>query len=131
MSEARVMTVELSAGASPTWQTSYEVVAPPEASTLIIGLQCSNMPTGGFVAMSVPGPDAQNSINIPKTPITSPNMVLASQVTWPANYTTEATLSYWQGATAPQAGASISPVIWMPAGPDQMVVVGKTTYQFK
>lgn len=116
---------------NPTWQKSFPVVAPPEASTLIVGLQCNNMPTDGFVAMTVPGPDAQNSVNIPKTPITSPNMLLASQVTWPANYSTEATVTYWQGATAPQSGASISPVLWIQTGPDQMMVVGQMTYQFK
>ncbi|MDF2627839.1 MAG: hypothetical protein K0R39_1670 [Symbiobacteriaceae bacterium] len=130
MSLARVTTIEVSA-ATPTWQQVYPVTGMPDGGTLYIGFQCQNMPTDGFVAFSVPGPDQADSVNIPKTPITSPSMMITVQVTWPTNYATNATLDYWQGATAPPVGASISPVIFVPAGDGQMVMVSKTTYQFK
>jgi len=122
-------TVDVSAS-QPTWQQTTPITGMPDGGQILVGFQCANMPTDGFVALSVPGPDPADSVNVPKTPITNPNMAVAVQVTWPPNYSTEATLTYWAGATAPAAGSSITLQLMVPVSPNQMVTAGTITYRF-
>lgn len=124
-----IKTVAVSAS-QPTWQQVTPITGMPDGGQLMIGFQCTNMPTDGFVALSVPGPDAADSVNIPKMQITYPSMSVFSTVVWPPNYSTQATLSYWAGATAPAAGASITLQLLLPVSPGQYVSAGTTTYRF-
>jgi hypothetical protein len=72
-----------------------------------VGLQCTKMPTDGFVAMSLePG-----NVTIQKTPITSPNLSLLVPFAMPANYQGQMTIQYWAGPTAPPLGASATPLV--------------------
>jgi hypothetical protein len=98
----------------PTWQQSFPVEGPPDGGTISAGIQCTNIPTDGYVAVTMPGPDQANSLDIPRTPIPNPNWQIFQQLQWPANFSTEMTITYWQGATAPPAGASINPVLMVP-----------------
>lgn len=123
-------TVEVSA-AVPTWQQVIPVTGPPEGGSLMLGIQCQNMPTDGYVAFSVPGPDAASTVHMPKTQISYPSMAITFPVTWPPNFATEATITYWMGATPPPAGASISPQVLVPVSGDRYLAIGGTTLRFR
>jgi hypothetical protein len=66
-----------------------------------------NLPTDGKMSLVCPGPDAANSVNISPQAVTNPNMQLQQQVTWPANFVTTISVTFWKGQTAPPAGASV------------------------
>ena len=97
----------------PTQQWSLAVTGPQNPGQVWIGIQCNNMPTDGFVSYNVPGllpPPSQ------KIPISFPNMNSSQPVTWPgSSFATSLNITYWQGATVPPAGASITPVVFLPA----------------
>lgn len=99
---------------NPTWQQIAPIAGAPAGGTFNIGIQCSNMPTDGYFAFDVPGPDAANSIHVPKTPITNPNTGLTIPVTWPPNFSSSISVSYWMGATKPPYGATLQPIIIVP-----------------
>jgi hypothetical protein len=96
---------------APTWQQTYPVTGPSDGQTFSAGIQCSNMPTDGFVAVTMPGPDPASSLNIPRTRIANPNWQIAQRLQWPDDFSSEMTISYWQGNTPPPGGASIEPVV--------------------
>lgn len=102
-------------GASgPTWQSSYPVEGPPGGGPIYLGFQCTDMPTDSTVACTAPGPDPQNSVNIPRTPIMNPHMTYMVQVVWPPNFNSTITISWWEGRTPPPPGAGIQPVAAYP-----------------
>jgi len=106
-------TIDVSSN-TPTWQQIAPIAGAAAGGTFYIGIQCSNMPTDSYFAFDVPGPDSANTIHVPKTQITNPNTNLTIPVTWPANFSSSISLSYWQGATTPPVGASLQPVIIVP-----------------
>ena len=106
-------TVDVSVN-TPSWQTTTNITGSTEGGQLQIGIQCTNMPNDSYVAFSVPGPDAQNTINVPKMQISNGNLALSLPVNWPAGFQSSITISYWQGSTNPQVGASIVPTLWIP-----------------
>jgi hypothetical protein len=104
--------------AETSWQQSFPVTGPPEAELFYAGVQIKNMPTDGFFAASMAGPDVANSLNIPRSPITAPNMTVTEPLVWPAGFDTEMIITYWQGPTVPPADASIEPVLIMAQNPE-------------
>jgi hypothetical protein len=66
-----------------------------------------SLPTDGTMSLVCPGPDAANSVNISRIPVTNPNLQIGQNVTWPANFVTPISVSFWKGQTAPPVGASV------------------------
>lgn len=97
-----------------TWQKTVPVTAPPDGGQVLVGVACNNMPTDGCFAASMQGPDPANSLNLPKTPITTPNTNLTVPVTLPPNFKTTMVITYWQGNTVPPYMANITPVLQLP-----------------
>lgn len=109
---------ELAADTSPvSWQVP--VTGPTPAQAFMIGVQCVNIPTDGQVAFSVASPQPPiPAVNVPRTPITSPQMMLSVQIDdWPAGAQSTVTVDYWPGATPPPAGSSIQVVMFVIAQP--------------
>ena len=108
-------TVDISA-AGPTWQQTSSITGASNGGQISVGVQCNNMPTDGHVGYSIPGPADGSFPNIDtgQLPIYTPNAAFTQPVAWPAKYTTGITISYWQGATKPPAGASIAAVVVLP-----------------
>jgi hypothetical protein len=96
---------------APTWQQTFPVTGPPAGGTLAAGIRCSNMPTDGSVSATMAGPDAANSLDIPRSPIPNPNWQVTQRLEWPADFSSEMTISYWEGETAPPAGSSVGPIL--------------------
>ena len=103
--------------AEPTWQTTVPIDIGAQGGLFYLGIRCTEMPTDGFVAASAAGPDPANSFNIPRTPITNPNMTILNPVQWPAGFSSKMTIRYWQGATPPPPNASITSVMMKPGTP--------------
>jgi len=99
-----------------TWQQSWQIEGPPEGGMLYAGIQCHDMPVGSEVAISMPGPDQAQSIDLPPTTITSRDQSFLFAVTWPSDFRSTMTVSYWGANPAP--GGSIAPVILLPAQQD-------------
>lgn len=98
-------------GEKPTFVGRVPIQGPDVPATLHIGLQCIKMPTDGYIAMDVPGPDPQNSIYYPKSRILQSNMTIMFKVHYPAGFKTEMTYYYFEGATKPPPGSSLTPFI--------------------
>jgi hypothetical protein len=94
-----------------TWQKTIPVTAPPEGGQVWVGVACTNMPVDGFFSATMAGPDADNSLSLPKTQINTPNMSVTVPVTLPAGYKTKMVITYWQGKTAPPYQAQIAPAL--------------------
>jgi hypothetical protein len=99
-----------------TWQQTIPVTGPDQAGQVMVGVACSNMPTDGYVAAYMQGPDVQNTLNLPKSPITTPNMQLTVTLNLPASYKTNMIITYWQGSTTPPYLANIAPFLGLPSG---------------
>lgn len=89
----------------PSFATQYGVAAAT-AGRYLVGLQFTNLPVDGSVTVSIPGPDAADTLVIPSFHPPSPNAVAAWAVTYPAGFQTSAAVSYWAGATTPPTGAN-------------------------
>ena len=102
-----------------SWTQTWPVVVPQPSPTILVGVQCADMPTDGQVGLQVLQPERMPPINIPLTPITSPNMTLYAQCDdWPIDSNGWLTVQYVQGPTAPDPQyASITPQAIMIAGP--------------
>lgn len=99
---------------TPTFQYTTNIAGAPNGGQFNVGVQLTSMPTDGYFAFSVPGPDAQDSVVIPKTAIPNPNYAPTVTVNWPKGYQSSITISYWQGATTPPVGSTITPIITIP-----------------
>jgi hypothetical protein len=97
----------------PTFTYQYPNPPAPVATAgqYLVGVQCVNLPVDGSLTVSIPGPDAANTIVVPSFHPPLPNVVVASMVTYPAGFSPSAAVSYWQGATAPPVGANVRFVI--------------------
>jgi hypothetical protein len=90
----------------PTWQQMVTVNGPPAGGLFYVGVRCHEMPTDGRYMVGLPGPDADGAIATGQLPITSPGMVNLQEVTWPPNYSSTLTLTYYQGTTKPTPAVS-------------------------
>lgn len=104
-------------GWGQTWQTSATFQTGTYSGELFVGALCSNMPTDGFLAVTMPGP-AGCTLNLAKTAIANGNGMYGSMLQAPAGFPgSTVTITYWQGGTTPPAGASITPQALIPVGP--------------
>ncbi|MDQ3930897.1 MAG: hypothetical protein M3328_17345 [Chloroflexota bacterium] len=76
-----------------------------EPQQVVITAIFVNIPSDGSYSLTVPGPDAQNTISVPQATI--PTSSVAFVVNYPANFVTTATLNYWQGGLVPSIDANI------------------------
>jgi hypothetical protein len=123
-------TVDISQ-AGPTWEQTSSITGATNGGQISIGVQCVNMPTDGHVGYTVPGrPNGSfPTISTGQLPIYTPDASFTQPVNWPANYATGITISYWQGATKPPAGASIAAVVILPntsIAPQTLLMARKT-----
>ncbi|KVN99942.1 hypothetical protein WJ69_31590 [Burkholderia ubonensis] len=63
------------------------------------GVQLTNIPTDGTFSLSIPGPDAANTVVAQSVRVPDPNALVAWRTTYPAGFATSVVLSYFQGAT--------------------------------
>lgn len=93
----------------PTFTAQYP--QPPTAVTTagryLVGLQFVNIPIDGSVTLSIPGPDAANTIVVPSFHPSTPNAAVVWTATYPAGFPLSAVVSYWQGSTAAPTGATV------------------------
>jgi hypothetical protein len=108
-----------------TWQQTIPVTSPDQAGQVMVGVACSNMPTDGYVAAYMQGPDVNNTLNLPKTPITDKNMQLTVKLILPASYKTNMIITYWQGATVPPYLANVAPFLGLPSGSLAAILQGR------
>ncbi|HET9532456.1 MAG TPA: hypothetical protein VFQ92_19010 [Blastocatellia bacterium] len=89
----------------------YPLTATSAATQQYVGIQFENIPTDGTVSISIPGPDAADTIVNTSMHIPDPNAVVVWHVSYPANFENSIVLNYWQGSTAPPAGANITTIV--------------------
>lgn len=111
-----VLTPEQPNDAEPTIQTNTLVEAFPEAVKVFVCVQCQHMPTDGFIALTVPGPNGVPLVAIPKTAIHLPNMSLRVLVEWPAGFDTSLIVDFWRGSMPPPPPAVVYPYLIWPMG---------------
>jgi hypothetical protein len=95
-----------------TWTQNMQLTGPPVGGLFKAGLQFTNMPTDASFAISIVGPTPAGSVNVPKTPITTPNQTYLVPVDWTGynNYQTNILVTYYAGQTPLQQGANIQTV---------------------
>ena len=106
-------TVEVDA-TQPTMQGSAPVQGPSAGGVLNLGLQCQGLPKDGFIEFSVPGPDDDNTIIFPKSPIIRSNYAPSFQVEYPAKpggFLTQMFWRYYQGPTPAPGGSNVVPFV--------------------
>jgi len=86
---------------APTMSYEYPLPTPAAATQQYVGIQFQNIPADGTVSISIPGPDAANTIVNASMHIPDPNAVVVWPVSYPANFQNSILLNYWQGSTAP------------------------------
>lgn len=104
----------LSTTGSPAPNVSMSWEVPLNAGAggpLYAGVQLNAIPTDGTFSLSIPGPDAADTVVKPSLKVPDPDMLMAWPVSFPNGFATSAVLTYTQGATAPGAGAVISAVL--------------------
>jgi hypothetical protein len=99
-------------GAAPQATMSWNAsVSSSTGGSFYVGVQLSGIPTDGSFSLSIPGPDAADTIVAPSVRVPNPNALVAWRVTYPERFATSAVLSYTQGPTAPPSGANITSVL--------------------
>lgn len=106
--------------AGPTWQRTSLLTGAREGGEFRVGYSCKDMPTDGYLAFSVPGYDRGSSIVFPNPPrqraeIYDPNQSFMVKIRWRDAYSSSLTITYWQGSERPVRGATITPIIAIPA----------------
>jgi hypothetical protein len=80
-------------------------------NTVYAGIQLSKIPTDGTVSLSIPGPDAANTIAVTSMRVPDPNALVAWPVTYPDHFQTSAVLTYTPGRTPVGAGNIVAKVV--------------------
>ncbi len=97
---------------APDLSFEYRVPAQSAAATQYVGAKLALMPTDGTLYLSVPGPDAANTLAVaPLAHVPDPNAAVTWPVTWPANFQTSVIVNYWDGPTHPGQGASLTGLV--------------------
>ena len=97
----RISWLAISGSASQTTATSVQTAtASPAGGKYYVGMELANLPTDGKLTLSIPGPNAANTVVAAFAP-PAPDAVVVWPVTWPANFTTAVVMTYTQGATTP------------------------------
>ncbi|HEV2789973.1 MAG TPA: hypothetical protein VGV69_01575, partial [Solirubrobacterales bacterium] len=100
------------------WTQEYPVEGPPEATGVLVGLQCSDMPVGGTMWFAVaggetPGGEAWQPLESGKITIVNPNESVFLHTNWPAGVQTTMKVGY--SGPEPSPGGSIEPTIGIEA----------------
>jgi len=90
----------------PTMTSETAIAGGTGINKYYVGIQCSNVPIDGTVSLSIPGPDAADTIVVTSMKVPDPNAFVGWPVTYPDHFQTSAVLSYTAGAT-PVGSASI------------------------
>lgn len=104
------------AAEGPTWTTQVQIEGPPEEMSLVIGVQCRQMPVGSKFQFSIPGGTTKEGkswegVDSGQHAIQNPDESLGIRVTWPSGVATQMTISWWAEGKAPGPGASLEPFI--------------------
>jgi hypothetical protein len=83
-------------------------LAPNAAGTQQwVGVQFITMPADGTFSISIPGPDAANTVLGSGLRIPDGNAAIVWPVTYPPNFQTSAIVNYFQGGASPAKGSNI------------------------
>jgi hypothetical protein len=95
----------------PTMSFDSSLPTHAVATQQFVGIQFKNIPADGTVSISIPGPDAADTIVNTSLHIPDPNAVVVWPVSYPANFQNSVLVNYFQGATPAPGGANILPII--------------------
>lgn len=91
-----------------TMTMEVPITAGTGINNAYVGLQLHLIPTDGTVSLSIPGPDAADTIVAQSMKIPDPNALIAWPVTYPNGFATSAVISYTAGQTVVPNGANIT-----------------------
>ncbi len=95
--------------AGPTWRQTTAITGPAAGGQFLVGVACSNMPTGALVSYSIPGSGDVPPVEAKNIPIWGPGASPMTTVTWPPNHSSTITVTYNQGqAEPPTSGAALA-----------------------
>ncbi|WP_157654228.1 hypothetical protein [Burkholderia ubonensis] len=110
-SQPQLAWVAIQGSAAQKPAMSWEVALNAnQGGNFYAGVQLTNIPTDGTFSLSIPGPDAANTVVAQSVKVPDPNALVAWRTTYPASFATSAVLSYFQGATTP-GSANITSVL--------------------
>jgi DNA-binding beta-propeller fold protein YncE len=98
-----------------TMSSETPLIAGTGANSLYVGVQLTNIPTDGTLSLSVPGPDAADTLVIQSLRIPDANALVAWPVTYPDHFQTSAVITYSAGATPVGAGKIVATMLPRPA----------------
>lgn len=104
------------AAAQPTMSWETPLVAGTGMNSVYAGIQLTSIPTDGTLSLSIPGPDAANTLVIQSMRVPNQNALVAWPVTYPDHFQTSAVLTYTQGSTPVGAGSIVLKVVQRPTG---------------
>lgn len=97
----------------PTIQNSTPITGPEEGGPISYGVQC-DVPAGGYIQFTVPGPTPETTIIFPKTQIPMQGYTPMVKVTYPAQpggYQTTMEFTYYKGDQDLPEGSNIIPLV--------------------
>jgi hypothetical protein len=97
--------------AAPTMSFEYPLPTHSTATQQYVGIQLKNIPADGTVSISIPGPDAADTIINASMRVPDPNAAVVWAVSYPANFQNSLILNYWKGNTLPPGGANITLIV--------------------
>jgi hypothetical protein len=84
-----------------------------------------DIPLDGSFSLFVPGSDPQNTISVPLSPVPRAGGV-SYLVQYPANFSSDATLNYWQGGLVPPVDAHVILQVQIPSNTDSPGAASET-----
>lgn len=98
----------------PTVSWNVELAAGTGSNNLYVGVQLTDIPTDGTLSLSVPGPDAGNTIVVHSMRVPDPRAYVAWPVTYPDDFRTSAVMTYTAGPTVPGQAGIVATVVPRP-----------------
>lgn len=102
----------ITGSAAPAATARWNVPLVATAASVYVGFQLHGIPTDGTITLSVPGPDASNTIVVPTMAVPNPNVLVAWPLNYPVGFATSAVLTYTQGQTPPAQSFSANAVMF-------------------
>jgi len=91
----------------PTLTRTTKLQMGDSGGPVFVSVEFKDIPPDGTYSVSVPGPDPENTISVPQSPVPRGSALVSWKVNYPAQFQTSITVSYWQGPTPLQPGADI------------------------
>lgn len=107
-STPRLSWLALSGSAAPSCTAAWQLPVS-QTGSLYAGVQLSNLPIGGTLAFSLPGPDAANTL-VKSFAVPEPNAAVVWPVVYPAGFASSIVVTYTQGSGQPPGPPDIKPV---------------------